>query len=64
MAFSDSLKRERERKGLTQSQLADRLGITQAAVSQFENGITTPTVALAVLIAKELGTTCEKMVTE
>lgn len=62
MAFSDSLRREREKKNMTQQQLADKLGVTQAVISQYENGSTSPTVALAVKIAKELGTTCEEMV--
>ncbi len=62
MAFAESLKRERERHCMTQEQLAEKLGVKQALISQYENGVTSPTVALAVKIAKTLGTTCEEMV--
>lgn len=62
MAFSENLKRERERHGLSQGELAEKLCISQAAVSMYENGITSPTVSLAVLIAQTLGTTCEELV--
>ena len=62
MGFAESLKRERERKCMTQEQLAKKLEISQALISQYENGSTSPTVALAVKIAKVLNTTCEEMV--
>lgn len=62
MSFAESLRQKREQKNMSQEQLAKKLGITQAVISQYENGSTSPTVALAVKIAKELGTTCEQMV--
>ncbi|MCQ3814749.1 MAG: helix-turn-helix domain-containing protein [Acidimicrobiia bacterium] len=34
----------RRAKGLTQSELADHLGITQAALSRYENDLRQPTV--------------------
>ena len=36
------LKREREQRGWTQSELAERIGTTQINVSRWENGVTTP----------------------
>src|SRR5436305_1104825 len=36
------LKREREQRGWTQSELAKRIGTTQINVSRWENGVTTP----------------------
>src|SRR5437660_7912393 len=36
------LKREREQRGWTQSELAERTGTTQINVSRWENGVTTP----------------------
>ena len=62
MSFGENLKRERERKGISQEELAKHIGITQAAISQYENEITSPTVALAVRIASFFGKTCEDMV--
>lgn len=64
MSFGENLKREREKRGITQEELAKQFGITQGVISQYENGLTSPTVALAVRIAGFFGTTCEKMVKE
>ena len=61
MAFAESLRRERERMGLSQKDLAEQLGVSQALISQYENGSTSPTVYLSVKIAKLFGTTVEKM---
>ena len=36
------LKREREQRGWTQSELAERIGTTQINVSRWENRVTTP----------------------
>ena len=40
MAISDRIKQERERLGLSQRELGDRVGVTRAAVSKWENGDT------------------------
>ncbi len=37
MNHGDLIRRTREAKGLTQQQLADRLGVSQPAVSRMEN---------------------------
>jgi len=39
------LKEFRENKGYTQEKVAEALGITQGAVSQWENGSSTPSVS-------------------
>lgn len=62
MGFPENLEQERKRHGMSQEQLAKRLGVSQACVSQWENGSTSPTVFLAVKLADLLGTTCEKLV--
>lgn len=64
MAFPENLRKQRERHGLTQEQLAEMLGVTQGAISQYENGSTSPTITLAVKLAEMLGTTCERLVHE
>lgn len=63
MSFAVNLERERKRAGLTQEELAEKLGVKQALISQYENGVKLPTIQLAVKIAKLFGTTCEEMVT-
>lgn len=42
MAFKNNLKRLREKEGLSQAQLADRIGVSQAAISYFESGEAMP----------------------
>lgn len=47
----------RKSLGLTQSELAKRLGVTQGSVSFYENGQTIPpeTAAKLIVVAKEAG---------
>ena len=62
MSFGDNLKRIRERRDISQAQLANAVGIAQPTIAQYEKGIKQPTVATAVYIARRLGTTCEELV--
>lgn len=55
MSFKDNLKRLRTSKGLTQSQLAESLGITRPAVTQWESGWTEPKMGTIERIADILG---------
>lgn len=45
MAFSDRLKQGRLRAGLTQEQLAGKLGIAKSTLSGYENGSREPAIA-------------------
>ena len=51
----------REKKGLSQSQLGERLGVTNKAVSRWENGGAYPSTELMLPLAKELGVTIEEL---
>lgn len=51
----------REKKGLSQSQLGERLGVTNKAVSRWENGGAYPSTELMLPLAKELGITIEEL---
>ena len=42
MSFAQRLKERREVLGLGQIELADKLGVTKASVSNYENGVSTP----------------------
>jgi len=42
MGFSNRLKEAREQKGLSRDDLAKRLGVTNSAISNYENGISSP----------------------
>lgn len=62
MAFAENVKRLREKKGLTQAELANLIDVAQPTVAQYEKGIKVPTIITGVLLAKRLGTTCEDIV--
>lgn len=64
MAFAENVKRLREKKGLTQQELANLVEVAQPTVAQYEKGMKVPTIITGVLLAKELGTTCEELVTD
>jgi transcriptional regulator with XRE-family HTH domain len=49
------LKALRERAGLSQQELADRIGVDQASVSRWENGRGEPGVSIAGELADALG---------
>lgn len=51
----------RERKGLTQQDVADILGVTPAAVSKWENGSSKPRVEMLFRLAKLLGVRTEEL---
>lgn len=50
-----NIKLEREKKLLTQQQLADLVGVDRTLISKIENGAATPSVTTAKKIAAVLG---------
>lgn len=51
----------RKKAGVTQGELAEKLGVTQGAVSQWENGDTKPSVELLPKLASVLGCTIDEL---
>ena len=51
----------RLRKGLTQTALAEKLGVTQGAVNSWENGLTFPKVSNLVPLAEILEIPVEEL---
>lgn len=51
----------RRRAGLSQQQLAERVGVGRATIARMEGGDTSPSVALALTIARELGEPVEAL---
>jgi len=50
--IADKIKILREKKGITQSELAANLGITRSAVNAWEMGVTVPSTQYVVELAK------------
>lgn len=61
MSVGERIKRKREALGLTQQQLADKVGVARAAITQYEIGSKSPTVAVGVHIAKALDSTMDEL---
>ena len=51
----------REKKGLSQSELGEKLGVTNKAVSKWENGVSYPSTELMLPLAEILGVTIEDL---
>jgi DNA-binding XRE family transcriptional regulator len=51
----------RKRRNLTQQQLADALGINRVSLARIEAGTRSPSMALALRIARELGEPVETL---
>ena len=52
MTLGERLRAERNKKGVTAAEVARSLGLTQGAISQFENGIRSPSTGALVALAK------------
>ena len=52
--LTNSLKDERTRLGLTQAELADRIGVSRKTINTVENGIFVPSTILALKLAAAL----------
>lgn len=58
-----SLKEYRERRGMTQSGLAQRIGVRRETIVHLENGRYNPSLKLAMDIAKVFHVTVEELFT-
>lgn len=59
MQIGTILKKEREKRGLTQQQLADQIKMSRAAYAQYELGVNTPTLDNLMRIADLYGTSID-----
>jgi putative transcriptional regulator len=59
--LKNTIKVERARKGFTQSDLAEKVGVTRLTIHSIETGKFNPSVILALKIAECFGTTVEEL---
>ena len=57
----NSLKERRSELGLTQAELAERVGVTRKTVNTVENGVFVPSALLALKLAEALSVPVEKL---
>ena len=59
--LSNHLREERDRLGLTQAELAERVGVSRKTVNTVENGVFVPSTLLALKLARALGKPVETL---
>ncbi|HYU95599.1 MAG TPA: helix-turn-helix domain-containing protein [Sphingomicrobium sp.] len=59
--LANRLKERRVELGLTQAELAERVGVTRKTVNTVENGVFVPSTLLALKLAKALGLAVEEL---
>lgn len=60
----DKLKELMESRSVTQKELADVAGVSEAGMSYFVRGVKQPSLAVAKRIADKLGVTVDELLTE
>lgn len=61
VAFGKRLRKARTERGLSSSQLADKLGLNRSAIAQYEAGRSLPSVTVLQKIARLLGITTDRL---
>src|SRR5689334_11558288 len=64
MGFGDMLKTMREKAGLSQSQLAERSGLSLRSIQNWEQGHRVPRAQMLLALARGVGVPVEKLLTE
>ena len=59
--LANALKERRGQLGLTQAELAERVGVTRKTINTVENGVFTPSALLAIKLAEALSVPVETL---
>ena len=59
--LGNRLRDRRSELGLTQAELAEKVGVTRKTVNTVENGVFTPSATLAIKLAAALGVSVEQL---
>lgn len=58
---ANKIKKYREKAKLTQQDLGKKIGATQGMISQYESGIRTPNISIALKLSKALNVSLERL---
>ncbi|SCX21136.1 Helix-turn-helix [Ruminococcaceae bacterium P7] len=61
MKIAENLKKLREKKGLSQMQLAEKAGVNQSMIAHIENGLKLPSLAVTISLSQVLGVTLDEL---
>ena len=61
MTIGKSIRHHRKRLGLTQLELAERVGVSVQAISKWETSTGLPDIAMAAPLARAMGTTTDEL---
>ena len=64
MNMADRIQYLRKTKGMSQEELADRMGVSRQAVSKWETGASDPSTSNLLTLAKLFNTTAEELLRE
>jgi putative transcriptional regulator len=59
--LGNRLKEARTRRGLTQTELAEIIGVSRKTINTVENSVFVPSTTLALILARTLETTVEEL---
>lgn len=59
--LTNHLREERTRRGWTQAELAERVGVSRKTINTVENGVFIPSTVLALKLARALQTRVESL---
>ena len=57
MSFASGLYHARKKSGLSQENVAEKLGVSRQTINMIENGGYNPTIELCIKLCRELGVT-------
>lgn len=61
MKMAENLKKFREEQGMSQRELAQRVGVNQTMIAHIENGLRIPSLAVSLELAEALNTTVDEL---
>lgn len=61
--IGERVHRLRRAKGLTRTELGERLGVSRQRVGNWERGLNTPALGMLLGLARELGVTVDELIT-